>query len=158
MSCPGHDYLCLGTSISTGQRQNGPPGKWAVSKPAGRRLQVDWWHGERCQGRIPRAHGERPQNIELSFSPWFHDPAPLSMKGQMEVGRVTCVWNSGRWLSLNREGLWHRHDELPGKETMRIGADNQDLRIRKGRDLAKTIDKEWPKHGRKTRRVWWHWG
>lgn len=36
---------------------------------------------------------------------------------------------------------------------MRIGADNQDLRIRKGRDLAKTIDKEWPKHGRKTRRV-----
>lgn len=40
MSCPGHDYLCLGTSISTGQRQNGPPGKWAVSKPAGRRLQV----------------------------------------------------------------------------------------------------------------------
>lgn len=54
---------------------------------------------------IPRAHGEGPQNIELSFSPWFYDPACLSMKGQMEVGRVTRVWNPGRWLAVLKPAL-----------------------------------------------------
>ena len=60
---------------------------------------------ERCQGGIPRAQGVGPQNIELSFSPWFYDPAPLSMKGQMEIGRVTCVWNPGRWLAVLKPAL-----------------------------------------------------
>ena len=56
-------------------------------------------------------------------------------------------------MSLNKRVFDTDTMGYPGRKMMRNGADNQDLRIRKGRDLGKMTDKKWPKQGRKTRRV-----